>query len=39
MKYDKKGEYVRIFLPELKELPDCVVQVLWLIEKDKFDEL
>jgi len=39
MKYDKTGDYVREWLPELKQVPGPVIQAPWLLsdeEKEKF---
>ena len=31
IKYDKNGDYVRTWLPELKSLPNFIVQAPWLM--------
>lgn len=39
VKYDKKGDYVRTWLPELKDLPDFIVQAPWLMGGEKLAEI
>lgn len=38
-KYDKKGEYVKTWLPELANVPPFIVQAPWLLGEEKLVEL
>ena len=38
-RYDKKGEYVKLWLPELSELPDSYIHKPWMADKSILEKL